>query len=262
MCFKKIWNWFKPDPVIPITGEKVALFFGLDNYLGQENDLRFCIKDIDDEIKKFQREFPDWQIRRFTDSEITNYKVTDEILAAYASPAKYIYWKYSGHGTSDGINQGLYLHNGPFWDKAILELEDKTPPDKFVTAVFDSCFSGGYDEGFLKSKGNKYSYIKNRFYPIPGIRLSAPINKQFCQRAEGRKWIFIAACGPDQTAAEVMFGNEGNGAFTHFDLRSYGPITKTIDRVNSSKELLKLNDFEQIPEIVGPEERINELVFS
>jgi hypothetical protein len=260
MCFKKIWNWFKPDPVIPITGEKIALFFSINDYLGQGNDLQYCNKDIEDEINKFKREFPDWQIRSFKDSAVTNYKFSSEIENAYNSTAKYIYIKYSGHGTSDGINQGLYLHNGPFWDKAILELEDKTPSDKFVTAVFDSCFSGGYDERLIK--GNKYSYFKNRFYPMPGIRLLAPINKQFCQREEGRKWIFIAACGPDQTAAELMFGSEGNGAFTYFDLRSYGPITKTIDRVNSSKDLLKVNNFEQIPEIVGPEERINELVFS
>jgi hypothetical protein len=256
MCFKK-----KP-PIVPITGNKVALFFGLDDYLGQQNDLRYCVKDIDDEIKKFAKEFPDWQIRKFTNSSVTTYKVISEIEDAYASSAKYIYIKYSGHGTTDGVNQGLYLYNGPLWDKAILELEDKTPAGKIVTAVFDSCFAGGYDERAFGLKNNKYSYTKNRFYPMAGIRLLSPVNKQFCQRDTGRKWVFIAACGAGQTAAEVQFAGSGNGAFTHFDLPSYGPNTKTIDRFNSAKALLNINDFEQVPEIVGSEERINNIVFT
>jgi hypothetical protein len=256
MCWKK-----KPDPV-PITGDKVALFLAIDDYLGTENDLRYCVKDINDETKKLNREFPDWQIRCFTNSLVTNYKIIEEVEAAYNSSAKYIYLYYSGHGTSDGINQGLYLHNGPFWDKALLELEDKTPAGKYVVAKFDSCFAGGYDERLFGLTMNKYPYFKNKFYPMPGMRFIPNVNKQFCQRADEHKWIFIAACGPDQTAAEVQFGNEGNGAFTHFDLNSFGPTTKYVDEISSVKTLLKINEFEQIPEIVGPLERINGLVLT
>lgn len=238
--------WKKTDPV-PITGEKVALLFGINDYMGSGNDLSGCLNDIDDVEKKLNKEFSGWQIKKFKDSQVTTQRFISEIENAYLSPAKIIYIHYSGHGTSNNISQALYLYNGPLWEQAIYDLEDKTPVDKRVIAKFDSCFSGGmHDRIFLLGHS-----FKNRFYPMPGIKaLFNQPPRKFAER-DFHKWDIWAACGPGQTAADAIFNNRYNGAYTFFDNKSYDPTTKNAEEIASCIDFLRVNNFEQIPEFDG-----------
>jgi hypothetical protein len=241
MCWHK-----KPDP-IPITGDKVALLFGINDYMGSGNDLSGCLNDIDDVEKKLNKEFPGFQIKKFKDSQVTTQRFVSEIELALLSAAKLIYIHYSGHGTTNNATQALYLYNGPLWENAIYDLEDKTPADKRVIAKFDSCFSGGlHDRIFLLGQS-----FKNRFYPMPGIRaLINPPLRRFADR-DFHKWDIWAACGPGQTAADAFFNNRANGAYTYFDNKSYNPTTMNCYELTSCVDLLKINSFEQVPEYDG-----------
>ena len=247
------WKRKKPES---ITGNKVALLFGINDYMGSNNDLSGCLNDVDDVEKKLKNEFPEFQIRKFKDSEVTTQKFISEIENAFASYAKYIYVHYSGHGTTNNVNQALYLYNGPLWDKALCDLEDSTPEDKKVTVKFDSCFSGGMDDRSfnLLSRRNK-----NRFYPMAGIRSISGTEKKFLER-DVHKWVIYAGCGPRQTAADAWFNGRANGAFTYADNKSYNPLTINAKAIISCIDFLFHKNFEQIPELVGPGDRINGLV--
>ena len=248
MCFKK-----KNTQVVPATGEKVALLFGINDYMGNSNDLRGCLNDIDDVEKKLKNEFPGFEIRKFKDSEVTTQRFILEVENVLKSDAKVLYIHYSGHGTNNGTDQALYLYNGPLWESVIQELEDKTPKDKRVTIKLDSCFSGGMDDRLLNPRR-----IKNRFYQMPGIKSLHKSEKRFAKK-DINKWIYFAACGPGQTAADAEFNNRPNGAYTFYDNRSYNTETKNSEEIIAVGKLLSINNFGQIPELDGPEERLNSL---
>jgi hypothetical protein len=72
MCFKN-----KSNPITPVN--KRALLFAINDYTGSNNDLRGCVNDQIDVIKKLNKEFPGFDIRAFKDSEVTKKKFISEI---------------------------------------------------------------------------------------------------------------------------------------------------------------------------------------
>jgi len=258
--------WKKKPPIIPITGDKVALLFAINDYMGSQNDLSGCLNDIDDVEKKLNSEFPGFQIRKFKDSQVTTQRFISEIEFVLVSTAKFLYIHFSGHGTQipsasepNGYNEALYLYNGPLIDDNIYELQKMTPDSLNVTAKFDSCFSGD-----LGSRNFPYGHYrqKNRFLQMPGIALRRkPVNR-LAKTDWIQKWIIFSACGEEQVAADAWFNGRANGAFTFLDLKSYGVNTKNSEEIINVKDLLFHRNFEQVSELSGPTNRINELVFT
>lgn len=91
MCttwWKKLWQ--KPKPPLPADhyDEKVVLLFGINDYPGTENDLDFCVKDVEDWEYKLKMNWPEMQIRKFVDAEATRERYKVEVQAAInAMPA-------------------------------------------------------------------------------------------------------------------------------------------------------------------------------
>lgn len=256
MCWRK--------KVEPITGNKLALLFGINNYPGTGSDLSGCLNDIDDVEKKLKSEFPDFQIKKFKDSEVTTGRFVSEIEAAFASiPEGILYIHYSGHGCQipsatepDNYNEALYLVNGPLLDDIIYSLQQKTPDKLLVDAKFDSCFSGG-----MNSRNHK-SHIKNRFFQIPGVPIMRkPVNR-FAKTDANQKWVIWAGSGEGQTSADAWFGGRANGAFTYFDNKAYDKNTIRHNELEKCGISLLSNGFDQVPEISGPSERLTKIVFT
>lgn len=72
MCLKKIFDWFRPDPIPepnpePIEWSKRNLFtFGRNKY-GGGSDLNGCVNDSHNLGKKLTSLFPDFVVRKFLD---------------------------------------------------------------------------------------------------------------------------------------------------------------------------------------------------
>lgn len=256
MCWRK-----KPQE---ITSDRVALLFGINDYPGSNNDLRGCINDIDDVATKLKKEFSDFQIFKFTNSEVTTGRFVSEIENVLLKLKQgHLYIHYSGHGTqipspteANGYNEALFLHNGPLIDDEIYRLQLMTPVGLRVTAKFDSCFSGD-----LGSRKMNPHYFKSRFMPLQGVPvLKRPVNHMGKTDA-GQVWLIYSGCGEEQTSADAMFSGRANGAFTYFDLKSFNVNTTNKDELTQTRYLLQKYSFEQIPELSGPEYRINETVF-
>jgi metacaspase-1 len=261
--------WHKKPPIAPITGDKVALLFGINDYMGNSNDLSGCLNGIDDVEKKLNKEFPGFQIKKFKDSEVTTQRFISEVEAALLSAAKFIYLHYSGHGTQipsssepNRYNEALYLYNGPLIDDKIYELQQKTPDSKKVTAKFDSCFSGDLGSRLVSDFAKWDRLIKNRFYQMPGVPLlRKPVNR-LAKTDTNQKWIIISGCGEEQTSADAFFAGRANGAFTYYDNKSYGVTTTYDEETTKVNGYLQTNNFDQRPELSGPANRINEIVLT
>ena len=253
MCFKK-----KNTQPIPVTSEKVALLFGINDYMGNSNDLRGCLNDINDVEKKLKAEFTGFEIRKFKDSEVTTQRFISEVENVLKSNAKVLYIHYSGHGTTIGKCQALYLYNGPLLDDVICDLQNKTPDDKHVVCKFDSCFSGGMADRDLP--GNP-RYLKSRFYQMPGVPVSEKATKKI-GRGDVEKWIIFSGCGRDQTSADAEFDGRANGAFTVYDNRSYSFSDTYQSEMKKLSKHLPSDMFDQAPELEGNKELHSKIVFT
>lgn len=241
MCFKK--------KLQPITGDKVALLFGINDYMGGQNDLAGCLNDIADVEQKLKKEFPDFQIRKFEDKQVTTHNFLAEIKNAYNTiqlPG-FLYIHYSGHGTQipnimevNKYDEALYLYNGPLVDDNIWQLQQETPEGLTVLAKFDSCFSGDMYKGI--------SNIKKRFCKLPGIRIMDQAVRKF-NKTESKQWIIFSGCGEEQYSADAFFNNRANGAFTFYDLQSYGVNETYSGEIAFLRTFLPNSNFDQIPSL-------------
>jgi len=251
MCWKR-----KPQ-IQPITGNKVALLFGINDYMGSQNDLAGCLNDVDDVEKKLRDEFPEFQVRKFKDSEVTTHKFIAEIENAYNTLTLpgVIYIHYSGHGCqvpnimeSNKYDEALYLYNGPLVDDNIWTLQQKTPEGLIVVAKFDSCFSG--------SMNRSINRIRSRFYPLPGVRVMNKAVRRF-NKTDSDQWIIFSGCGEEQTSSDAYFNNRPNGAFTYYDLKSYHNDSTYSSEIIRLETYLPNSNFNQVPDLYG-----NRLLFN
>ena len=246
MCWKKIIDWFKPDPVTPVA--KRALLFGINDYKSIENDLDGCLNDVDDNEKKLTA--MGFVCSVFKDSEVTCSTFYNEVKAALLSmrPDDFLYIGYSGHGTTirsnhepDGYCEALYLFDGPFTDDRMMELQQMTKEGAIVDAKFDSCFSGGMAK----------NPIKNRYYQMPGV---PKVRKKVKRIAKSEsQWVIFAGCGEGQTSADATFNGRANGAFTFYDLKCFGLGVSFADEITKIKTHLPGHGFDQAPELLGKE---------
>jgi hypothetical protein len=252
MCLRK-------STPVPITSKHVFLGFGINDYQGSDNDLRGCRNDIEDEIKKLKREFPEFQCLKYFDSQVTTRFFVEEVqrvMSALPSDG-FLYIKYSGHGTqiptvaeANKYNEALYLYNGPLVDDEIYKLQQQTPLGQTVLAKFDSCFSGDIGSRAFCNPG----YRKARFMPLQGVPLMyVPVNR-LAKTDDGQRWIIMSGCGEEQTSADAMFNGRANGAFTYYDLQSYFRGTLYLNELSGVRKQLFNYSFSQRPELSGPYE--------
>ena len=254
MCFKK--------KLQPITGNKVALLFGINDYMGSQNDLSGCLNDIDDVEKKLRNEFPEFQIRKFKNSEVTTMKFIAEIENAMNTITLpgVLYIHYSGHGCqvpniaeTNKYDEALYLYNGALVDDNIWTLQQKTPEGLTVVAKFDSCFSGSMNKAISKTK--------KRFYQMPGVRVMKTAVRKF-NKTDSDQWVIFSGCGEEQTSSDAYFNDRPNGAFTFYDLKSYNKTSTYKGEITVLKTFLPNSNFDQIPGLYGNTNLFNNTVLT
>ena len=247
------WKRKKPEP---ITGNKVSLLFGINDYMGSNNDLWGCINDINDVEIKLHQEFSEFQVRKFADSQVTTQRFLSEIENAYNTMTLpgVLYIHYSGHGTqipnikeANGYDEALYLYNGPLVDDNIWVLQQNTPEGLTVVAKFDCCFSGNMNRNITN--------IRTRFYKLPGMRIMKRAVRKF-NKTDSDRWVIFSGCGEEQYSADAYFNGRPNGAFTYYDLRSYNNSSTYNSEITKLRTYLPSGNFEQIPELYG-----NQLLF-
>jgi len=272
MCFKKILSWFtKPDPIpipdpIPGYPRKIALLFAINDYPGSANDLRGCLNDQTDLIKKLNKDFPGFIIHKFADSQAKRSTFIDEVKNAIQSlvPGDVLLIHYSGHGTqvydkngdeADGYDEAICLYDGNVIDDDIGDALTGIPEGAIVVIMLDSCFSGTATRA-MNIKHPK----KNRFMPNPDLPRREKKRIRF-QKSE-MKWIVFSGCGENQTSADAYINGRYNGAFSYFAIKTLEPgisYSLWITRING---YLPSSNYDQIPTLEGKESLFDLLVLT
>lgn len=257
MCFK----WFKKEEQ-PYTG-KTALLFAINDYPGSANDLRGCLNDQDDLAERISKLYPDFVIKKFSDSKVTTGRFEAEISRVISKlrPDDILLVHYSGHGTTvadtsgdedDLEDEALYLYNGVFTDDRLGKMLEKIPAGATVILMLDSCFSGTITRG-----GKRVRFIPNSQLPPHRRKSLKRLGMRYIENH-----IVFSGCGEDQTSADAFFDGRSNGAFTYYALKTLRKSYTYRQWFEKIRTYLPNETFDQAPTLEGPEDLLNKQIFT
>lgn len=122
-----------------------------------------------------------------------------------------------------------------------------------VIFIMDCCFA--------EDNTRAIHDVKNRFIKPRGVFRKGNVKKHIL-RNDNMWWLAFSGSQSDQTSADAFIGGHHTGAFTYFAMKCLKPEMTYKDWFLMTKTLLAESNFEQIPELQGPEEQQNKKVFS
>ena len=156
--------------------KRKALCVAIDDYGHPANNLNSCIADAKafEQLLKSRYNFD--EVRSLYDSQATTKNVEDGLdwLFDDSQPDDRLVFQFSGHGyqlPSDGIlEEVLVLQDGFFKDDRLSQRTQQLPPG-ILTAVMDSCFSGGMEKLLMLSEDGLEVAKPKRWTPIDAEQL-------------------------------------------------------------------------------------------
>ncbi|MGK7888858.1 MAG: caspase family protein [Leptolyngbyaceae cyanobacterium] len=237
------------------TARKLALLVGINRYStdGNWNPLRGCVNDVlmQQELLVHRFGFKRSDIQVVTDEAATRANIVtafEEHLIKQAQPGDVVVFHYSGHGSRvvdpdpfslDPFNSTFVSVDSPlpedFTTAPRVEVNDIMGQTLFllmlalkteqVTAVLDSCHSGGGKRGVLTVRARDGADLFANIHPsetelATQERLRSQLNLSPSQLAELRaqgiaKGVVISSATKDQLAADASFDGFYAGAFTY-----------------------------------------------
>jgi hypothetical protein len=252
-------SWFKPKPISWEHCTKVALLFAINAY-GGGNELRGCINDVELAETKLVPE--GFQIRKFLDDKVTRKRVLAEMeyVIAQSIPGDIIYIHYSGHGTlvkdrngdeEDGYDEAWYVYDGSIIDDQLYDLLMKIPDGVTVVIIADCCHSGSSTRGDACKRRNRFVH--------PAFEINSDLQVRNLTHT-AIKWVSLAACKDDQSAADAMINGKYHGAFSYYALNTLRRTYTYMDWYSTIRNYLPNSYFDQEPVLEGKESLINQIV--
>ncbi|NEQ96608.1 MAG: DUF4384 domain-containing protein [Cyanothece sp. SIO2G6] len=237
------------------TARKLALLVGINSYATEHNwnPLRGCVNDVlmQQELLVHRFGFKHSDIQILTDADATRANMVaafEEHLIKQARPGDVVVFHYSGHGSrvvdptpfsDDPFNSTFVSVDSPlpadFATAPRVEVNDIMGQTLFllmsslqteqVTAVLDSCHSGGGKRGVLTVRARDGAELFANIHPsemelATQERLRSQLNLTPQQLAELRaqgiaKGVVISSAAGDQLASDAAFDGFYAGAFTY-----------------------------------------------
>lgn len=253
---------------------KKALLVGLNHYPDPENTLRGCLNDVQQVSEVLHGHFhfdSAGSVRTLTDGRATTRAIVNRLqwLIDGAAPGDVLVFHYSGHGSQvpdlhgdehdDGLDEIICPYDmdwdDPFTDDDLCAVLKDLPIGVNLTVILDCCHSG---TGLREPTGGGRPSL-SRCLPPPGDvahrRRADQTIRRFGARASARGAILIAGCRSDQVSADAYIDGDYHGALTYYlckalEETSYaGSYRDVIEHV---RRLLRLNQFDQVPQLEGP----------
>lgn len=230
---------------------KKALLVGI-NYIGTSSELGGCINDVKNmKSELLSRGYLPENILELTDEtdmKPTRENILRELLTLILSNSKYLFFHYSGHGSSvtdlngdeeDGKDECLVpidcSQSGFILDDELRGILTCLRKDQLLTCVLDCCHSGsGMDLKYNLYERFGYSTLQmkddGRYSPTVG------------------QCIVFSGCADSQYSADAWIDGKAQGAMTYSFLRSIRETARTYEElVRSLKCILKEGGYSQVP---------------
>jgi hypothetical protein len=231
---KLILKMFKKKQSIPTLGKRYLLTVAINDYKGEQNDLRGCLNDQNAILKLFKGYIP--TILRDSSATLSDIKKKLQTIINIAKPGDYVVFHYSGHGTQvidrsgdemDGYDEAICLYDGTLIDDEIGAILENALSGVHVLMLSDSCFSGSI---------TRSDNIKDRF--INRLNTENMHRKKTRFKAENMKTIVISGCRENQTSKDAYIAGDFHGAFTYYLCQSARPgqtVRQWFGKLNKTK---------------------------
>lgn len=265
---------------------KRALLVGLNAYPAPINSLRGCLNDLRDVRMVLEHHYGFDEaagVRTLTDARATTRAIKDGLrwLVAGARPEDVLVFHYSGHGsqvrdrhgdeTTDGLDEIICPYDldwdEPFTDDDLHAIVKDVPPGANLTVILDCCHAGtglrdtawavrclpppqaGTEGSAAPPTGGAHEGS------APRQRLVEQRLRRFGRRAAEAGAILLAACRDDQVSADAYIEGEYHGALTFYLCDALAALrfrASYEDVVRQVRRLLRVNGFDQVPQLEGP----------
>lgn len=248
-----------------------ALLVGVNAYPAPINQLLGCLNDVRDvrTILESHYGFDETaQVRTLTDARATTRNIKDGLhwLVAGARSGDVLVFHYSGHGsqvpdahgdeTTDGLDEIICPYDldwdAPFTDDDLHAIVKEVPPGANLTVILDCCHAG---TGLRETKWAVRCVPPRSLGLAPRQRLVEQRVRRFGRRAAEAGAILVAACRDDQVSADAYIEGEYHGALTFYLCEALAALrfqASYEDVIRQVRRLLRVNGFDQVPQLEGP----------
>lgn len=248
-----------------MSGQR-ALFVAINAYPGAA--LEGCLNDQDTMNDLLLRHgWEQNQIVRLRDRDCTTSRILHELDRLTEPGLTRFCFHYSGHGTivpgtendpipSDAICPIDFDWQPKHWitDKDFLVRFERIPENTPGCWISDSCHSGLLSKDFLVLQ-------RTRHYPHCPVHIHDLLRQLFDKHIVSRGFVpngpfhsaFVSGCRSDQTSVDAFIDGQHCGAATHYLVQAINelPNSTLVDIVRRANELLRLNSFDQEPQVDG-----------
>ena len=256
---------------------RCALIVGIDKYKRSELDLNGCVNDAHDVFKALTRSKNYTEIVMLLNESATKPAIVKNLtkMVRKLKRKDSLVYYHSGHGTqvidknsdeSDGLDEALVTHDfdidDPFTDDVLKECLSKQPKKTFISLIFDTCHSGGFEMDIGEQKTTRSVILKESLTnKNANIRkLGVKANNPKTQRH-----LLLSGCKEQQYSYEEE--NEGNirGLMTFTLCKMFHANTK--HRWSSAYPILKdtitkQTNSAQVPQFIAPKRFMKRRVFA
>ncbi len=258
------------------AGLKRALLVAIDDYGDPRNNLPSCVADaraFADQLQEYG--FHSSNVKQLTNGEATLGALEQGLdwLFDGLQPEDRAVFFYSGHGhqmpVDDVLTEVLVLRDGFYLDDRLAE-RSQDLPDGVLTAVLDSCFSGGMDKIVISSVGGSADFAApKRWTKAPqeapsqknGPGLTGYRRFGASKQIDGEegdtplKGLMLSACSENETASASTSRTRGLSAFTYSLLDAIseqGLQASASELMEQVRETLSNHGFRQRPTLHEP----------
>jgi metacaspase-1 len=256
-----------------------ALLVGINDYVGDGNDLKGCVNDITNmrNILKDFMGFTNDDIRVLLDARATKQAIMDRLdwMVKTAKAGDYMVFQFSGHGSQVRDRNGdelkdqmdeilcpadLSWDGGYILDDDLGDMFQRIPEGCLLEVFLDCCHSGDGTRSFR----NPY---KSRYLKPPldialrceGDEKKLPVNRFQSRDRSTIRHILWAGCRSDQTSADAQIGDSYNGAFTYYFCKHFRDTQGRVTRSNLIEKVctsLNYNGYSQVPQLECEDSRL------
>lgn len=255
---------------------KKVLLVGINKYQLPGNNLNGCINDINaihNELITHYGYQPE-QIKMLSDGQATKQGIL-EALEWLVVDSEEATFHYSGHGTQfedqNGQDiQALCPHdiqdeNTVITDKQLHDIFHKIPLSSKLYFIADCCHSGTIDRDLsLPINTLHRTMMIPKFITVPGVKKSKKKGIGRRQLMVSSRHVLLSGCMDDQTSADAYFEGKPHGALT-YAFTKHLEKNRQVNWTNMHAQIvpwLKNNGFHQTPQLSGPPDLLNQVVFS
>lgn len=257
---------------------KRALCIGINDYPGNNNDLRGCVNDVVEWAKVLKAR--GFQVQTLIDKKATKAAMVKGIndLIRGSEPGDVAVLQFSGHGSwvpdTDGDEEDLRDEvlcpcdigaNSFLSDDELHVLFSRKRQDVRLVFLSDSCHSGTVSRVApaigVQAKPPMVKFLPpEEFLPASKLRIARHVARSRPAGPKPHQALLISGCEDVQTSADAYLGGRFHGAFTFYALRALKtlPAKATYrDWHRAIRKLLPNTTFDQRPALYGSEAQKN-----